>query len=265
MCLRSSALHALALSNPLEKVQAVHALWAARGELKIDPALDLSTQAAALTIPGRPEKPELVLPQLVPKRRLHTQAGRMALLHSVAHIEFNAINLALDAIWRFPNMPEQYYTQWASVADDEARHFTLLSDHLISRGFAYGDFTAHDGLWNMCEQTAHSVLARMALVPRTLEARGLDASPLVREKLFKIGEPEAAAIIDVILNDEIGHVAIGNQWYAYLCERAGLEPLSTFAALSKTHNAPRSKPPHNLAARRLAGFSEAELDALVNH
>jgi uncharacterized ferritin-like protein (DUF455 family) len=188
--------------------------------------------------------------------------GRGALVHAICHIEFNAVNLALDAVWRYDGMPATYYADWVRVADEEARHFTLLRDHLRANGLDYGDFTGHDGLWAMCEKTAHDVVARMALVPRTLEARGLDATPLIQAKLRRVGTPDAlaaCAILDIILRDEVGHVAIGNHWYRWLCEREGLDPVSHYRMLYRRHEAPRLRAPFNLAARALAGFTPEEL------
>lgn len=211
-------------------------------------------------IPGRPERPPLVAPQDVERRRsLHTPAGRAAMIHALCHIEFNAINLALDAVWRFAGMPPAYYRDWLRVADEEAFHFTLLADHLGTLGAAYGDFPAHNSLWEMTDKTAGDVLARMALVPRTLEARGLDASPPVRARLAGAGDHAAAAIIDIILRDEVGHVAIGNHWYRWLCAQRGLEPVATYARLAEQYRAPKLRGPFNLDARRAAGFDEDEL------
>jgi uncharacterized ferritin-like protein (DUF455 family) len=186
------------------------------------------------------------------------------LLHAVAHIEFNAINLALDAVWRFPGMPEAYYRDWLRVASEEALHFSLLSTHLATLGHAYGDFDAHDGLWTMVEKTAHDVTARMALVPRTLEARGLDATPPMQAKLRQAGDLRAVDILDIILRDEVGHVAIGNHWFRWLCARDGHEPLGHYAVLAQRHGAPRLRPPFNLAARGAAGFTAAEIAALLD-
>lgn len=177
----------------------------------------------------------------------------------------NAINLALDAIWRFTDMPSAYYHDWLRVAQEEAKHFSLLRAHLREHGHEYGDFVAHDGLWTMCEATRHNVAQRMALVPRTLEARGLDATPIIQAKLRKVGTPRALAavtILDVILAEEVGHVAIGNHWYHWLCQRDGLDAGTFYEHAAALHAAPRLKPPFNIAARRLAGFSAAEIDAL---
>jgi uncharacterized ferritin-like protein (DUF455 family) len=189
----------------------------------------------------------------------------VALIHSIAHIEFNAINLALDAAWRFAGMPADYYRDWLRVAFEESQHYTLLADHLATLGCAYGDFPAHDGLWTMAENTRHDVVARMALVPRTLEARGLDATPIIQAKLRKVGSVpaiQAVAILDTILREEVGHVAIGNHWYHWLCARDGLDSASFHSRAARLHGGPGLKPPFNLAARKLAGFTQAELDAL---
>ena len=201
----------------------------------------------AQSLPGHPERP--------------------ALLHAIAHIEFNAINLALDALWRFDGMPRQFYLDWLRVAAEEARHFSLLRAHLQTQGHDYGDYPAHQGLWTLCEKTAHNVTARMALVPRTMEARGLDATPLIQRKLRQVGAPDALAaaeILEVILREEVGHVTIGDHWYRWLCERDGLEPEAHYASLVERYHAPRPKPPLNRTARRLAGFSETELQWLEN-
>jgi uncharacterized ferritin-like protein (DUF455 family) len=159
-------------------------------------------------------------------------------------------------------MPPAYYLDWMLVAAEEAQHFRLLRDHLRSQGHDYGDFPAHQGLWTMCEKTGHDILARMALVPRTLEARGLDATPQIQAKLRQVGTPDAlaaVAILDTILRDEVGHVAIGNHWYRWLCERQGVDPEAHYGTLVKQYEAPRLKPPFNEAARRKAGFTDNEL------
>ena len=213
----------------------------------------------AKPIPGRPKKPNLVPPLSLPKRSMRTGEGRAALIHALAHIEFNAINLALDAIWRFDDMPAHYYTDWLKVAAEEAYHFRLLNGHLKKLGFAYGDFDGHDSLWEMVDRTKDDVLARMALVPRTMEARGLDASPSLRNKFAQVGDHAMADILTIILRDEIGHVAIGNHWFNWLCFQRQLDPIRTFEALSIQYRAPKLKPPFNMQARREAGFTEVEL------
>jgi uncharacterized ferritin-like protein (DUF455 family) len=195
----------------------------------------------------------------VPQRSPFTLAGRAALLHAIVHIEFNAINLGLDAVWRFAGLPPQFYLDWLRVAAEEAEHFTLLADHLATLGHAYGDFDAHDGLWTMTWKTREDLIARMALVPRTLEARGLDATPLIQAKLTRAGDLRAVEILDVILRDEVGHVAIGNHWYRWACGRAGLDPLTLYPQLLERYQASKLKPPFNLEARRRAGFSAEEI------
>jgi uncharacterized ferritin-like protein (DUF455 family) len=254
--LREQALRALQIQDWPGKLAAVAALDDAA---PIDPRAQLAEPAG---LPGRPARPELVLPDQLAPRPVHTREGRAAMLHALAHIEFNAINLALDAIWRFAGQPEAYYRDWLRVAREEACHFDLLNKHLATLGHAYGDFPAHNGLWEMAEKTRGDLLARLALVPRTLEARGLDASPPIRRKLAGAGDMKAAAILDIILRDEIGHVAIGNRWYRHACEQRGLDPIAAYAELAQRHGAPRLRGPFNLEARRAAGFSEDELQAL---
>lgn len=257
MELRTLALQALAIADPRAKVEATRALWDAhRAGVAPDPAAVLAPPPG---LPGRPRRPRLVDPARVPKRSVASAEGRAALLHAIAHIEFNAINLGLDACWRFAGMPADFYRDWLRVAAEEALHFSLLAGHLRALGHDYGDFDAHDGLWAMAEKTACDVVARMALVPRTLEARGLDATPAIQAKLARAGDARAVEILDVILRDEVGHVAIGNRWYRWLCERDGLDPLAHYDALARRHAAPRPRPPFNTAARRAAGFSDAEL------
>jgi uncharacterized ferritin-like protein (DUF455 family) len=262
MELRHCALQALCIPDPLEKVAQTRALWTGRASLSI------AEQAPhpRLELPGRPPRPELIHPAKVPRRSPFKPEGLAALLHAIAHIEFNAINLALDAAWRFDGMPRGFYEDWLRVAAEEALHFSLLREHLSSLGYAYGDFAAHDNLWTMCEKTADDVVARMALVPRTLEARGLDATPQIQDKLRRVGTPaaqRAVEILDVILNDEIGHVAIGNYWYRWLCAREGLDAVAHYEVLASRYDAPRLYPPFNKEARKRAGFSDDELAWLL--
>ncbi len=212
--------------------------------------------------PGRPGLPELVEPGQVPRRRLGSAPGRIALLHAIAHIEFNAINLALDALCRFRDMPDEYYLDWLSVAADEARHYQMLEQRLSQLGAAYGDFPAHNGLWEMAQSTATSCLARMALVPRVLEARGLDVTPGMIQRLRQVGDEDSVAVLEVILAEEVRHVAIGTRWFTECCKREGRDPDSTFLQLLKTHYNGRLRGPFNTAARLQAGFTETELSAL---
>lgn len=262
--LRHAALAALCLTDPVSKVDATLRLGE-RAKSADDASwrIDAVITAPAGSVPGRPCAPVLVPPAEVPRRRaIDTPHGRAVLLHALAHIEFNAINLALDAVWRFAGMPVAFYQDWTRVAAEEATHFSLLSAHLATLDCRYGDHPAHDGLWQMTEKTAADPLARMALVPRTLEARGLDASPPIRAKLAAVGDMAAAGILDIILRDEIGHVAVGNRWYRWLCERVGLDPVSTYRQLAEQYGAPRLRGPFNLDARRQAGFDDDEIAAL---
>jgi len=260
--LRQSALNWLTTTKPTCKAEGVINLQNSfiAGEVNLDSQIHLQD---AINIPGRPAKPRLVPPKDLEKRSMRTIEGRATLIHALAHIEFNAINLALDAIWRFTDLPSNYYKNWLKVAAEEAYHFSMLNAYLHGMGYEYGSFNAHNSLWEMVERTKGDVLARMALVPRTLEARGLDAAPALRNKLAQAGEAKAAEILDIILRDEIGHVAIGNHWYYWLCEERKLDPIATFESLCLAYSAPKLKPPFNLEARRKAGFSEVEL-ALLN-
>ena len=259
---RQRALDILSLDDPAAKATATREWHAAAGDDALNDAERCAVLVPAAALPGRPARPQLVAAKDVAARSPFTVAGRAALLHAVAHIEFNAINLALDAVWRFAGMPAVYYRDWTTVAAEEALHFSMLCEHLASLGCRYGDHVAHDGLWAMAERTAGDVTARMALVPRTLEARGLDATPPMQARLARAGDSRAVAILDVILRDEIGHVAIGNHWYRWLCERQGLEPVAHYAVLAQRYQAPRLRPPFNTAARQAAGFSAAEISAL---
>lgn len=219
-------------------------------------------------LPGHPQRPVLRHHTEVARRSPATLEGRIILMHAIAHIEFNAINLALDAIWRFDAMPTAYYQDWLQVAAEEGKHFLLVRDWLLAQNHDYGDFPAHQGLWTMCEKTAHDITARMALVPRTLEARGLDATPQIQAKLRQVGTPDAWAaveVLDVILREEVGHVAIGNHWYRFLCQRKGMDPQSHYTALALKYEAPRPRPPFNTQARQAAGFTDEELAWLEQH
>ncbi|RPI47166.1 MAG: DUF455 family protein [Betaproteobacteria bacterium] len=210
--------------------------------------------------PGRPPRPELVPPRLLDRRSTASPVAHAALIHAVAHIEFNAINLALDALCRFPELPRAFYVDWLKVAAEEATHFSLLREHLRCLGHDYGDFAAHDGLWQMALKTAHDPLARMALVPRVLEARGLDASPGIIRRLREARDERGAEIIEIILRDEVGHVAIGTRWFNHLCAQRGLDPERTFEALLLEYDAPRPVLPLNVEARRRARFTPGEIE-----
>lgn len=258
LSLRTSVIAPLLTRDAVAKAQCALALSL---ELPIDIESEITPPVG---IPGRPARPNVVLPTAIRQHSLRTIEGRAALLHAIAHIELNAIDLALDIVWRFSGMPEQFYRDWVSIAKEEARHFMLLRNHLLSLGFDYGDFDAHNSLWDMAERTKDDVLARVALVPRTLEARGLDATPAVKNKLVSVGDKKAGEILDIILKDEIGHVFVGNHWYRWICSQRRLDPISTYADLTKKYDAPKLRPPFNLEARRLAGFDEIELRQLVS-
>jgi uncharacterized ferritin-like protein (DUF455 family) len=260
--LHAAAKRCLDATDPAEKLRLTHAAWEAflAGELRPD---DASPAPEPIGAPGRPELPRLVPQRQVPHRGLGSNEGRAALVHAVAHIEFNAINLAWDAVYRFRGKPLDYYRDWASCAHDEARHFTLLSGRLAELGHAYGDFDAHNGLWEMAEKTAHHDTARMALVPRVLEARGLDVTPSMIERLRSMGDERTVAILEVILREEVAHVAAGTRWFRHCCERDGLEPRETFLDLLRDYMGPTLRGPFNRPARLEAGFDEEELDRLT--
>jgi uncharacterized ferritin-like protein (DUF455 family) len=250
----------LQAAQPAAKLAATVAAAAAHaaGEL----ALQASTPALPITAPGRPPRPRLVAPRELPQRGLGSVEGRAAFIHAVAHIEFNAIDLAWDAVYRFRDLPDAYYADWVQVAADEARHFALLQARLAELGHAYGDFDAHNGLWEMAEQTADDCLTRMALVPRVLEARGLDVTPSMIGRLRAVGDDRSAEILELILREEVAHVAAGSRWFRWCCERAGCAPEATFQALLASRSRGVLRGPFNREARQAAGFSSAELDAL---
>lgn len=250
----------LALSSPEDKCRAVTDLWLTvqNGNFEFDP----HTPVSPIGVAGRPDKPELVEPAKVRRRRLGSKTGRAALVHAIAHIEFNAINLALDAAYRFRDMPRQYYLDWISVAADEARHFQLLSTRLQSMGFSYGDFPAHNGLWQMAERTADDCMKRMALVPRVLEARGLDVTPGMIERLKTAGDDETVRILEIILAEEVRHVEIGSHWFHLCCDQRGLNPESTFLGLLAEYFNGSLRGPFNIPARLNAGFTQREMDAI---
>ena len=250
-------------ANPTRKVALTRAAAAAfrAGDLGIPGDAPAPRPIAA---PGRPETPRLVPPRDVPQRGMGTVEGRAAFLHAIAHIEFNAINLAWDAVYRFRGMPPAFYSDWVGVADDEARHFAMLAARLAELGAAYGDHDAHNGLWEMAEKTADSCLTRMALVPRVLEARGLDVTPGMIARLRSNGDEASAAILEVILREEVAHVAAGSRWYHWCCERAGLAPGPEFIRLVREVARASVRPPFNREARLAAGFDEAELARLVS-
>jgi uncharacterized ferritin-like protein (DUF455 family) len=258
----TAALACLDAASPEDKVAATFDAAAAfaRGDLAIDAD---APAPGPIRMPGRPPTPRLVHPRDLPKRGFGSIEGRAAFIHAVAHIEFNAIDLAWDAVYRFRGMPAGYYADWVSVANDEARHFTMLRGRLLELGYDYGDFDAHNGLWEMAEKTAGSGLARMALVPRVLEARGLDVTPGMIVKLRSLGDDATANILEVILREEVGHVAAGSRWYRWHCERAGVEPRARFRELLQEYATGVLHKPFNTEARLAAGFDIEELESLL--
>lgn len=243
-----------------EKCAATHQLYEAwqAGMFNIQnspPTLDIPEA-------GKPDKPLLVAPKHVKKRSINTEVGRINLMHAIAHIEFNAINLALDAAYRFQQQPKQYYTDWLKVADDEARHFQMICCYLHKNDCQYGDYPAHNGLWDMAVQTQHDIIARMALVPRVLEARGLDVTPTMIKKLIHAGDQQAADILDVIYHDEIAHVEVGSRWFKYHCQLQNLPAEKTFERLVEHYLHGTLRGPFNYNARIQAGFSDNEIKRL---
>ncbi|GAB3088765.1 ferritin-like domain-containing protein [Lysobacter terrae] len=248
-------------ASPDAKLASTFAAVAAfhRGELAI--AQD-APAPEPIRMPGRPERPKLVHPRDLPRRGFGSKDGLAAFIHAVAHIEFNAIDLAWDAAYRFRGLPASFYADWIGVAHDEARHFAMLRERLQQLGHDYGDFDAHNGLWEMAEKTAHDGLARMALVPRVLEARGLDVTPGMIVKLRSLGDAVTAEILEVILGEEVAHVAAGSRWYRWYCERAGVEPRARFRELLREFAGGVLHGPFNTAARLEAGFDADELQSL---
>ncbi len=217
---------------------------------------------ASIREPGRPDKPQRVEKPHLPKRGMQTRETRAALIHALCHIEFNAINLAWDAVYRFRGLPSAFYSDWIQVADEEAHHFSLLRDYLKTQNYDYGDFSAHDRLWQMALETAHDPLARMALVPRVLEARGLDVLPGIMGRFREGGYQEVADILKIIQSDEVGHVKMGSRWFHYLCKQRSLDSETVFRELLEKHMKNYVKGSIDREARRQAGFSEQELDYL---
>jgi len=221
-------------------------------------------RAAPRDRPRRPDKPELLRPRDMPRRgKAQSEAGRIALLHALAHIELNAIDLAADILVRFPDagLPMEFYSDWLTVLDEEAKHFLLLSARLGEFGAAYGDLPAHDGLWQAAQDTADDLLARLAIVPLVLEARGLDVTPTMTKSLRNAGDEESAAVLDIIYADEIGHVAIGMKWFEAVCPG---DPVATWQRLVNERFRGGLKAPFNDAARAQAGFGAAYYKALSN-
>lgn len=255
----AAALRCLSATDPEQKFALTRQTAADFRAGKLNAANGGDQSVAAISVPGRPQRPLLIEPRKLAQRGLGSAEGRAALVHAIAHIEFNAINLAWDAVYRFRGMPDAFYADWVGVADDEARHFRLLSDRLVELDHHYGDFDAHDGLWEMAVVTANSCLQRMALVPRVLEARGLDVTPGMIRRLRGVGDDATADILEIILCEEVAHVAAGSRWFAWCCAQNGVDPETRFAELLETHMHGSLRGPFNIEARLNAGFSNAEL------
>jgi uncharacterized ferritin-like protein (DUF455 family) len=254
--LSAAAALVLATPAPLEKVSRGRAFAAAWR----DGVIRAIGAANAPDRPARPVVPRLLLPRNLPKRKISAApAGRIALLHALAHIELNAIDLAWDMVARFADedLPAAFFDDWVNVADEESKHFELLAERLGDLGAAYGDLPAHDGLWAAAEATAHDLLARLAVVPLVLEARGLDVTPAMIQRLRSVGDDPSADILEIIYRDEIGHVATGKRWFDHVAGARGLEPVASWQDLVRRYFKGGVKPPFNIPAREAAGFSAA--------
>jgi uncharacterized ferritin-like protein (DUF455 family) len=243
-----------------EKLTVTHLAWQQlqSGEL----SLASHTPVAAISLTQFPTQPQLLPPREMPRRRLNSPGGVAAMFHALAHIEFVAIYLAWDILYRFRDLPTQFYHDWLKVADEEAQHFALIQSHLRSLGVDYGDLPAHQGLWEHATDTADNLLARLAIVPRCMEARGLDVTPTMIEKFKTRNDETSVAILTRILTDEVGHVAIGSYWFKYFCQQQGLEAEQTYRDLLQQFYKGKPKGPFNKEMRIIAGFSTAELDWL---
>lgn len=260
--LAEAAAAILRAAAPADKValsQAVAGAWRSGAIAAIGSALPPDR-------PARPERPLLLLPRDMPKRRAAgSRAGRIALLHALAHIELNAIDLAWDIVARFTAgaLPRDFYDDWVTVAAEEAKHHALLAERLAALDAAYGDLPAHDGLWEAAQATSHDLLARLAVVPLVLEARGLDVTPDMIERLERYGDAAGAAALRIVYADEIGHVATGRRWFDWLCARRGVAPRETYQALVRQHFRGALKPPFNRAGRDAAGFAASFYEPLA--
>lgn len=260
--LRDGAIAALAASDLDEKV----ALTRKLSKLWKQKTLSISTPRDRKLVerPGRPEKPELVAPRMLKKRSLVAIEGRIALMHALAHIELNAIDLALDIIARFAgkDIPRSFYDGWIMVAFEEAKHFSLLRERLQLLGSDYGALPAHDGLWEAAHLTRNDIYARLAVVPLILEARGLDVTPSLLTKLRDLGDDETADILNIIYEDEKGHVAVGAKWFRFFCARQGVNPADRFQELVRANFRGQLQPPFNDIARAQAGLTPTFYRAL---
>lgn len=258
MELRAHCLKALATSDLNQKLNQVKVIYESfrSHHVTIDSKVAIEH---SYHLPGAPVKPQIVPPRLVEKRSASTEHGKLIFVHALAHIEFNAINLALDIIWRFKNLPDQFYGDWLQVAYEEHIHFNLLNDYLKKFGLNYGSFNAHNSLWEMAERTRHDLIHRLALIPRTMEARGLDVTPPIIEKFKQQKDDDIAEILQIIYEEEIRHVSIGNIWYRWACEAQKLDPNETYKHLLKTYDIELNYQKLNKEARYKAGFLKEEL------
>lgn len=256
----AAAHRCLMAADPDEKMALTRETASAWRERRL--SLAAAADAVPIPVPGRPERPALVHPRDLPRRTLAHEQGRAALIHAVTHIEFNAVNLAWDVVYRFRDLPEAFYEDWVGVANEEARHFTALRGRLRDSGSEYGAFDAHNGLWDMAVRTGHDILARMALVPRVLEARGLDVTPAMIRRFRSAGDKATARVLDLVLEEEVGHVAAGTRWFRHVCAERGLDPEETFFELLQELLPGEIRCPLHLQARREAGFTESELERL---
>src|SRR6185312_1434710 len=254
--LSDSAAAILNAADPAEKVRLSRALaarWRAGG-MAVGAAIPPAR-------PGRPMRPRLLPPKEMPRRRnFGSLGGRLALLHALAHIELNAIDLGWDIVARFPRLPREFYDDWVAVAAEEAEHFALLEARLVALDGAYGDLPAHDGLWESAAATAHDLLARLAVVPLVLEARGLDVTPEMIRRLERAGDADSAAILRRLYADETRHVAAGARWFAALCDG---DPAAVFHDRVRRYFTGHIKPPFNREARDRAGFPAAYYEGLA--
>ncbi len=244
-----------------EKLALTHLAWQAC----VNGNLAFTSESPAMSIDEIkfPTRPELLPPRQMPRRKLTTEAGVKAFFHAIAHVEFVAIYLAWDILYRFRNMPEQFYQDWLRVADEEAQHFELIRTHLRGMQVEYGDLPAHSGLWDHAKDTADDLPDRLALVPRCMEARGLDVTPALIEKFKLLGDNASVAILTRILTDEVGHVELGSFWFKSVCQDRGFEAEQKYRELiDEYYVGGKPKGPFNRELRKTAGFSDAEIDWL---
>ena len=258
MELRAHCLKALATTDLNKKLNQVKVIYGSfkSHQMTIDSKVDIQH---TYHLPGAPLTPQIVPPRLVEKRSTSTEQGKLIFVHALAHIEFSAINLALDIIWRFKDLPDQFYSDWLQIAYEEHLHFNLLNDYLKKFDLSYGSFNAHNSLWEMADRTRHDLIHRLALIPRTMEARGLDVTPPIIEKFKQQKDDEIAAILQIIYEEEIRHVSIGNIWYRWACEAQKLDPHETYKNLLKTYDIELNYEKLNKEARYKAGFLKEEL------